>query len=287
MANLRQIRRRIRSVRNTAKVTKAMEMVAASKMRRAQQRVLQGRPYAERLRELLSHLAAQTQGERVPPLLERRPVRRIGLLYITPDRGLCGGLPANQNRAIGQFLLEKRREQVPAEVIAVGRKGRDFMVRYYGELRAVFTNLSDRPGLADTHPISHLVIEDYASGYVDQVFIAYPQFVNVMTQRPVIEQLLPVQPAAVEPHRLVGYIYEPDSREVLEALLPRYVHMQVYHAMLEAIASEQSARMVAMRNATENANSVIEDLTLLMNKVRQETITKELLDIAGGVVALE
>lgn len=285
MPNVRQIRRRIRSVQNTAKVTKAMQMVAASKMRRAQLLTLAGRPYAQKLREVLADLAAQpVEPEELHPLLRVRPVRRIEVLHITPDRGLCGGLTSNLNRTAARFILD---QQVPVSVITVGRKGRDFMVRYGRDVRAVFTDLGDRPGIVDILPIARLVTEDYMSGYADQVLLTFGQFVSTMTQRPAMQRLLPVEPAALERGKAVGYIYEPRSLEVLGALLPRFVEMQVYHAMLESLASEHSARMVAMRNATDAAEEMTEDLTLTLNKARQESITTELLDITGGVVALE
>ncbi|MBF8266905.1 MAG: synthase gamma chain [Dehalococcoidia bacterium] len=286
MPNIRVIRRRIRSVQNTAKVTRAMEMIAASKMRRSQQRLLAGRPYAEMMREVLGHLAAQIgdTGDEVHPLLRRREVKRIEVIHIAPDRGLCGGLNSNLNRAAGRFILD---QGAPVSVVAVGKKARDFMVRSARDVRAVFTDLGDRPSLMDSLSISHLVIQDYASGYADEVYVVYGRFVSTVIQRPFIQKLLPVEPAHLESSLVGGYIYEPNTTEVLGSLLPRFVEMQIYHALLEAIGSEQSARMVAMRNATDSANEMIQDLTLLMNKVRQEAITKELLDIVGGAMALE
>ena len=284
MATIREIRRRIKSVQNTAKVTKAMEMVAASKMRRAQERTIAARPYAEKMRHVLADLAAQhSSDEEIHPLLVQRPVNRIALIHITPDRGLCGGLVASVNRSAAGFILE---QQVPVSVVAVGRKGRDFLVRSGQEVRAEFTNLGDRPSVVDLQPIVHIVIDDYANGLIDEVHISYTQFINTVNQRPVLWRLLPIEPAAIEPGQNVEYIYEPSPSEVLEQLLPRFVEKELYHVILESIASEQSARMVAMRNATDNAKEVIEDLTLTYNKVRQEMITKELLDITGGVVAL-
>jgi len=282
MANIRVIRRRIRSIQSTAKITKAMEMVATSKMRRAQERVLAGRPYAEKIQQVLADLAAQP-GRTVHPLLERREVNRVQAIHITADRGLCGGLNTNMNRSTATFILE---QVAPTVLITVGRKGRQFMVRYGREVRAEFTGISDRPSLLDTVPISRIVIDDYTSGLVDQVYLAYTRFVTTMTQRPVVQQLLPVEPARMERGGEIKYIYEPTSRVVLAELLPRFVEMEVYHAILESIASEQSTRMVAMRNATENANEMIEDLTLVYNKARQEMITRELLDITGGAEAL-
>ncbi|MEE8174529.1 MAG: ATP synthase F1 subunit gamma [Dehalococcoidia bacterium] len=283
MADIRIIKRRIRSIQSTAKITRAMEMIAASKMRRAQERGLAGRPYAERMHMVLADLAAQQQDGALHPLLERRPANRIAMVHITPDRGLCGGLNANINRRTAGFLLERPEPKV---LIAVGRKGRDFMARYGQEIRAEFTQLGDRPSLLDSLPISRVVIDDYSSGFVDVVYLVYARFVTTMVQRPVLEQLLPVEPAPIPAGQNVEYIYEPSSSAVLAELLPRFVEMQLYHAILESIASEQSARMVAMRNATENANELIEDLTLTYNKTRQEMITRELLDITGGAAAL-
>jgi F-type H+-transporting ATPase subunit gamma len=285
MANVRTIRRRIRSVRNTAKITKAMQMIAASKMRRAQLSTFAGRPYAQKILEVLANLMAQpTEAEDIHPLLRKRDVKSIQFIHITPDRGLCGGLVSNLNRAASQFILGSH---VPVSVVTVGKKGRDFMVRSRRDVKAVFTGTPDRPGIADISAIARLAIDDYTSGQVDRVVVSYTEFVNTAVQRPVVEQLLPVQPAELRAGEAVGYIYEPASLQVLGALLPRFVEMQIYHAVLEAIASEQSARMVAMRNATDNANELVDSLTLLMNKVRQEAITKELLDIVGGVAALE
>ena len=285
MASVRQIRRRIRSVENTAKITKAMSMIAASKMRRAQEMALRGRPYSERMRDLLADLAAQPdEDENIHPLLRRRDVERVEIVHITPDRGLTGGLNSNVNRAAAQFALDQSGQ---VSVVAVGRKGRDFMVKYGRDVRAVFTDLGDRPSITDVTPIARLVIDSYSEERVDAVYVSYAEFVSTTSQRPVVQPLLPVVPAELRPQDAVGYIYEPDSLAVLSELLPRFVEMQLYHAVLESVASEQSARMVAMRNATDNANAMVEDLTLAMNKIRQETITRELLDIVGGAAAVQ
>ena len=284
MIPIRLIRRRIRTIKSTAKITKAMEMIAASKMRQAQLRVLAARPYAEKMREVLADLSAQPKGQdEIHPLLQQREVKRIAVINITSDRGLCGGLNANINRRTAGFILEQK---VPVSVVVVGRKGRDFMRRYGREILAEFTQLGDRPTLLDTTPISRVVIDDYTKGIVDEVYLAYTQFISTVNQRPVLWKLLPIEPAQKEQTSNVEYIYEPAPAVVLENLLPRYVEMQVYHAILESIASEQSARMVAMRNATDNANDMINELTLMYNKVRQELITNELLDIAGGIATL-
>jgi len=284
LINIRVIRRRIRGIRGIAKITKAMEMIAALKMRRAQEAGLAGRPYSEKITQVLADLAALPEtGRALHPLLQRRPVTKIAIVHITPDRGLCGGLVTNVNRRTASFILE---QDVPVTLVAVGRKGFDFMRRYGRDIRAEFTQLGDRPSLLDTLPISHIIIDDYTKGVIDLVYLTYARFVSTMVQRPMVQQILPIEPAAIPTAQNVDYIYEPGPAGVLGQLLPRFVEMQVYHAILESIASEQSARMVAMRNATDNATELIEDLTLLYNKARQESITKELLDIVGGAAAL-
>lgn len=285
MATIREIRHRIKSVKNTAKITRAMEMVAASKMKRAQDRTIAGRPYAEKMNVVLAGLAAQRRaGEEIHPLLVQRPVSRIAVIHITPDRGLCGGMVANVNRSLAGFLLQ---QEVPVTSLAMGRRGLDFLLRSRQQVRAQFTRLGDRPSVTDVLPAARVVIDDYAGGLVDEVYISYTRFVSTMSQKPVIWRLLPIEPASLEAGQSVDYIYEPSPGEVLVQLLPRFVEMQLYHAVLESIASEQSARMVAMRNATDNAKELIEELTLSYNKARQEMITEELLDITGGAAALE
>jgi len=285
MPDIRTIRHQIRGVQNIAKITRAMEMVAASKMRRAQERGLAGRPYAERIRQVIADLAALPEaGTVLHPCLACRPITRMTVVHITPDRGLCGGLVANLNRTTAGFLLE---QDVPVTLICVGRRGLDFMRRYGRDIEAEFTGLGDQPSLLDTLPISRIILDDYTNGLIDVVYLAYAEFVSTMVQRPVLKVVLPVEPAAIPTEQNVDYIYEPGPANVLDQLLPRFVEMQVYQAVVESIASEQSARMVAMRNATDNANELIQDLTLVYNKARQESITKELLDITGGAAALE
>lgn len=284
MANIRLIRRRIKGVQSTAKITRAMEMIATLKMRRAQERGLAGRPYSDKISQVLADLAALSRGTEAPhPLLQSRPVNKIAVVHITPDRGLCGGLNANINRLTASFILG---QSVPVTLITVGRKGLEFMRRYNRDIRAEFSQLGDQPNLLDTLPIARIVIDDYTNGVVDQVYLVYTQFISTMVQKPFMKQILPVEPAAIPQAQNVDYIYEPNPAAVLGELLPRFVEMQIYHAILESIASKQSAQMVAMRNATDNANELIEDLTLMYNKARQESITKELLDITGGAAAL-
>jgi F-type H+-transporting ATPase subunit gamma len=260
-----------------------MEMIATSKMRRTQERDLAGRPYSEKIRQVIADLASLSQAEAARhPLLQVRPVTKMVIVHITPDRGLCGGLVTNINRRTSSFIQE---QNMPASLICVGRKGAEFMRRYGRDIRAEFIGLGDRPSYLDTLPVSRIVIDDYTNGVVDAVYVAYSRFVSVLVQRPVMELILPAKPAGPTGQG-VDFLYEPNPRAVLSGLLPRFVEMQVYHAILEAIASEQSARMVAMRNATENAGELIDELTLMYNKARQESITKELLDITGGVEAL-
>jgi ATP synthase F1 subcomplex gamma subunit len=260
-----------------------MEMIATAKMRRTQEQALAGRPYSEQISQVIADLAILPRiGDEHYPLLERREVKRIAIVYITTDRGLCGGLNANLNRLVAKFILE---QSAPVTIIAVGRKGRAFARRSGLNIRAEFSGISDRPTMLETLPISRVVIDDYSNGEVDQVYLAYPRFVTTMLQHPTLEAVLPVEPPEVPPSQKLEYIWEPDPGAVLNQLLPRYMEMQVYHAILELIASEQAARMVAMRNASGNAKEVIEDLILTLNKVRQETITKEICDISGGAEA--
>ncbi|MBH42693.1 MAG: ATP synthase F1 subunit gamma [Dehalococcoidia bacterium] len=286
MANIRTIRNRIRSVQNTAKVTRAMEMIAASKMRRSQQRLTDSRPYADTISQIIGHITAQSGdlGDDVHPLMEQREVRKIRVVHITPDRGLCGGLNGNLNRNLGRFVAGL---ELPLDSVIVGRKGRDFASRSGIEVRSLVMDIGDTPTLSDTQDISEVVIEDYRSGKVDEVYVSYSKFMSTVLQVPTIKKLLPVEPIEVEDGNNSGYIYEPNANQVLDSLLPKFVEVQIYQAILENIGSEHSARMVAMSSATDSANEMIQDLTLLMNKVRQASITTELLDIVGGVAALE
>jgi F-type H+-transporting ATPase subunit gamma len=284
MPDIRKVRRRIRGVQNIAKITRAMEMIAASKMRKAQERGMAGRPYSEKIQQVIADLAALPDIGLQHPLLQRRELKKTLIVHITPDRGLCGGLNANLNRLLAGFIMEQKN---PVGVIAVGRKGRDFSARAGLDVSAEFTGIGDHPAFLDTLPISHIVIENFSKAAVDTVYISYAHFISTLVQKPVMKQLLPVQPAVIPKGQNVDYIYEPGAEAVLGGLLPRFVETEIYHAVMESIASEQSARMVAMRAATDSANELIGDLTLLYNKARQEAITRDLLDITGGVAALE
>ena len=284
MANVQVLRRRIRSIQGTAKICRAMEMIATAKLKRTQQQALAGRPYAEKIYQVIADLAIEPNASGgIPPLLQKREVKKIALIHITTDRGLCGGLNSNLNRMVAKFILE---QDLPITLITVGRKGRVFARSTGLNIYAEFSSISDRVTMRETLPISRVVIDEYSNTEVDMVYLAYPRFVSTMIQKPTIEALLPIEPAKLPPGQVGEYIYEPSPVAVLNELLPRFVEMQVYHAILELIASEQSARMVAMRNASDSANDVIEELTLTLNKVRQETITKEICDISGGAEAL-
>jgi F-type H+-transporting ATPase subunit gamma len=293
MASLRDIRRRIRSVKNTAKITKAMEMVAASRMRRAQQRVIASRPYSEAMRSLISELASVGGGaDTLHPLLVQRPIDTVGVVMITSDRGLAGALNTNVIRRASQLVLEAGEQTKPdsterrdVQLITVGRKGQDFMARRGHRLLGTFTHLGDAPGYMDTVGIARVVMDSYLEGVMDECWIVYPEFVSTLTQRPVAVKLLPIT-ASERITRPVDYIFEPNPREILEQLLPRYVEVSVYQAILEAIASEHSARMIAMRNATDNADELVQGLTLTYNKARQAAITSEVTEIASAAEAM-
>lgn len=303
MPSLRDIRRRIRSVKNTAQITKAMQMVASSKMRRAQERVQQTRPFAEQIRELVSRLASASNedidpsegGQNIGLLTKRPTIRNIGLIVVSPDRGLSGALPSNINRRAATSARELSRQvngqdgQTPkVEFVAVGRKGRDFIVRSQLDMIAEFTNYGDRPTLADARAIAQVATDAFLKGEVDAVYIVYAKFVNTVTQVPTVVQLLPVQPPEREnqddneQNTPKDYIYEPDPTTLFAALLPRYVDVQVYQALLETIASFYSAQMVAMKNATDNAQELVQDLTLTYNKARQSAITTQILEVVAG-----
>lgn len=286
MPSPREIRRRIRSVRNISQITRAMEMVSASKMRRAQQRVLASRPYAERLRAVIADLASlQSDSETLTefPLLAQREVKNSELILMTPDKGLTGPLNSNLIRRASRYVLHEA--GVPVRVIAAGRKGRDFMIRTRQDVVAEFTGLKDNVTLDDLRPIAEVALEDFLSGRVDAVFVVFARYVNALTQVPEVRQILPI----VSPEgggTYTDYIFEPSPAAVLESLLPRFVELQIYQAMLEAIASEHSARMVAMRNASQNARDLVADLSLSYNKARQAQITREVSEIAAGANAL-
>ena len=290
MPSTREIRRRIRSVRNLSQITRAMEMVSASKMRRAQRNVLATRPYADRLRDVMSSLMAREGGSHKGTLLEvRTEVKNVALILITPDRGLAGSLVANILRRTARFVIDEKAKGRNVKVLAIGKKGRDFLNRSGQDLLAEVTKLGDYPKLSDILGVSTNVIQGFLKGEFDEAYIVYSQFVNTLVQRPAVRRILPVEadesttaPASASSN----YNYEPDEDVVLKDLLPRFAEVQIYQALLEAIASEHSARMVAMRNATDNAKDLRRELSLTYNKTRQANITKEVSEIASGAAAL-
>jgi len=288
MATAREIRRRIRSVRNVAQITRAVQMVASSKMRRAQERVVASRPYSDELMRLVARLAKQASEEEDLPLMTSRPVKRVGVVVISPDRGLAGGLPGNINRRVAQLATDLRREvgnsNLPISYVAVGRRGRDFLARTQQPLIAEFTNLGDQPAQADVRAIARAVSDAYIEGDVDRVLLVYPKFVSTVVQTPTVIQLLPVEPPeeAETSGPTPQYIYEPNAAEIFAALLPRYIETLIYQPLLENVASFYSAQMVAMKNATDNATDLVEDLTLTYNKARQTAITTQILEVVAG-----
>jgi F-type H+-transporting ATPase subunit gamma len=292
MPSLRDIRRRIRSVRNTAKITKAMELVAASRLRRAQMRVTAARPYAEAMRALMAELGgiAPAGGEALHPLLVQRDVHNVGVLLVTPDRGLAGALNTNLIRRGTEIILENERTNGQSvQVVTVGRKGQDFLARRGRNLLGTFTGIVDRVRYDDVIPIARVITDSFVSGSIDRAVLVYPRFVSTLTQRPEVVQLLPIErPQASEEQRNehLDYIFEPDPESILEQLLPRYIEVQIYQAILETAASFFSAQMVAMRNATDNANDLVSSLSLTYNKVRQANITREVTEIASAAEAM-
>ena len=289
MANTQDIRRRIKSIRNTAQITKAMQMVAASKMRKAQQHALAGRPYAGLMNKVLVSLQKRTD-PKLHPLLQVRPIKKELVLIISTDKGLAGALNTNLLREAARFEPEK------TGFVVSGRKARQFLVRTKRELLADF-ELKDAPSFVETKPIANFVKDKFLSREVDKVSVLYTHFINTINQTPVVQTLLPISSfdlpqkheesgpdASADP--MVGYTFEPSAEAVLDVMLPYYIHYEVFQMILDARASEHSARMVAMKNATDNANEFIKDLTLEYNKMRQASITTELLEIATAQMAL-
>lgn len=285
MANTRDIRRRIKSVKNIGKVTRAMEAVSASKMRRAQDATMRSRAYAARAAEVMAHLRAQRgPGALLHPLLREDAPGKPAVVLITPDRGLTGGLVLNIIR-FGLRAAEERAGSAPAWV-AVGKKGRDFLARTGADMRASFIAVPDTPSILDATPVARLVLDGFLGGDYSSVHLVYADFQSVVRQRPAFEPLLPIPvPEALETMRS-DFAFEPSPEAVLNEVLPRLVEMQIYQAILEGQASEHAARMVAMRNATDAAKDLVDELTLNLNKARQADITSEILDIAGGAEAL-
>jgi F-type H+-transporting ATPase subunit gamma len=279
MASQRDIRRRITAAKNIKQITRAMQFVAASKLRRAQESTLAARPYSEKIDEVLADVAAVLGGEDHPLLAEPSGGKRL-IVLITTDRGLAGPLNTNTIRFIAREITEGEGD---IAVISVGRKGRDAMRRARVPIDAHFAGYGDKPTFADVLPLARLLSDDFLAGKYGRIDIVFSRFISTLSQRPVSDRLLPIE-AAADTEGIPGnqFIFEPDPRTVLQQLLPRYVATRLFHAVLEAKASEESSRMVAMKNATENAEDLIDDLTLAYNKVRQSNITREMIEIATG-----
>ena len=289
MAGAKEIRTKIKSVKNTQKITRAMEKVAMSKMRKAQERMIQARPYAAKILRTVGHLA-QANPEYKHPFMVEREVKRVAFIVVSSDRGLCGGLNTNLFRATVRGIREWRDKGVEAEYAVIGNKAVSFFKRVGGKVTAQVAHLGDKPHLEQLLGTIKVATDAYRSGTVDRVFLVSNQFVNTMTQKPTIRQLLPLSVAGDE-GSLKGdhpwdYIYEPDAIELLDTVLTRYLESQVYQAVVENSACEQSARMVAMKAATDNAGKIINSLQLAYNKARQASITKELSEIVGGAAAV-
>jgi len=287
MASGKEIRTQIKSIKNTQKITSAMEMVAASKMRRAQDRMKATRPYADKMRNVIGHLA-HAHPEYKHTFMIEREVKRVGFIVISSDRGLCGGLNANAFRATVRNMKELDDQGVEIDVCTIGKKARLFFNRLKGTLRAETSDYGDKPRLEDIIGPVKVMLDAYENGEIDQLFVVYNEFVNTMTQSPQVEQLLPIvaHDAESEIQHHWDYIYEPDSKHVLDGLLMRYIESLVYQGMVENVACEMASRMIAMKSATDNAGDLIDGLELVYNKARQAAITQEISEIVSGASAV-
>lgn len=288
MAGAKEIRSKIASIKNTQKITRAMEMVAASKMRKTQERMRASKPYATKIYNVVRHLARSNSEYRHPFMIDRE-TKRIGLIVVTSDRGLCGGLNANLLRETLRNMKQWQDKGKEIDLCVVGRKGQAFFKRVGGRVLASVDQLGDKPKINDLIGVVKVMIDAFYKGEIDALHIVYNEFVNTMTQKPSIKQLLPL-PQAEEDSKQLGhhwdYIYEPDAKDLLETLLERYIELQTYQGVVENIACEQAAKMIAMKSATDNAGDLIKEFQLAYNKARQAAITQELAEIVGGADAL-
>jgi F-type H+-transporting ATPase subunit gamma len=287
MAGAKEIRTKIKSIKSTQKITKAMEMVAASKMRKAQERMRAARPYATKIRNVISHLAHAYTEYRSPGLVERE-VKRVGLIVVSTDRGLCGGLNTNLFKTVIVAMQQWRNQGVEIDICTIGTKAFQFFRRLKGNIVAHVSHLGDAPRFEDVLGPVKIMADAFAEGRVDAIYLVYNEFVNTMSQKPKIEQLVPVTAEVKEaaPTHRWDYIYEPDPKELIELLLRRYGESVVYQALVENVACEMASRMVAMKSATDNAGALIDELQLIYNKARQASITQELAEIVGGAAAV-
>ncbi len=289
MAGAKEIRSKIASIKSTQKITSAMEKVAVSKMRKAQQRMAASRPYAERIRQVIGHLAKANPEYRHSFMVER-PVKRVGYILVSSDRGLCGGLNINLFKALIKNLKGWRDTGVDAEFCVIGSKGASFFRSYGSNVVAAVSHLGEAPAVKDLIGSIKVMLDKFNDGQLDRLYLASNKFVNTMVQKPTVEQLLPLAPVedanSGVKQGLWDYLYEPDAQQLLDALLVRYVESQVYQSVVENGACEQAARMIAMKNATDNAGQLIKELQLIYNKARQAAITQEISEIVGGAAAV-
>jgi F-type H+-transporting ATPase subunit gamma len=287
MAGAREIRTKIKSVANTRKVTRALEMVSASKIRKAQELMRASRPYARAMRQVIGHIAHATAEYKHPFMITRESVKRVGYIVVTTDRGLCGGLNANLFRRLLTEIREWQDKGVEVDVVAIGSKGTAFFRRLKVNMVGSVTHLGEKPQIAQLIGVIKVMLDAYTAGRVDRLNLAYNDFVNTMTQKATIDPLLPLPPSAelITAHNW-DYLYEPDPETVMEHVLTRYIESLVYQATLENLASEHAARMVAMKSASDNATKAIDSLTLVYNKARQAAITQEISEIVGGAAAV-
>ncbi|TBW30794.1 F0F1 ATP synthase subunit gamma [Azotobacter chroococcum] len=287
MAGAKEIRSKIASIKSTQKITSAMEKVAVSKMRKAQMRMAASRPYAERIRQVIGHLA-KANPEYKHPFMVERPVKRVGYILVSTDRGLCGGLNVNLFKALIKSMKEWHDKGVEADFCVIGNKGASFFRSYGGNVVAAIANLGEEPAIGSLIGSIKVMLDAFHEGRVDRLYLASNKFINTMTQKPVVEQLLPLAASDDEGVQkgTWDYLYEPNAQQLLDALLVRYIESQVYQAVVENGAAEQAARMIAMKNATDNAGELISDLQLVYNKARQAAITQEISEIVGGAAAV-
>jgi F-type H+-transporting ATPase subunit gamma len=286
MSGAKEIRTKIASIKSTQKITKAMQMVAASKMRRAQERMQATRPYAEKIQNVISHLA-HAHPEYHHPFLAEREARRVGVIIVSTDRGLCGGLNINLFKQVITSMKHWHTDGIDIDLTLIGSKSNAFFKRLGGNVVATAVGLGDAPSIIELIGTVKVMLDAYAEARIDRLYVAYNKFINTMTQQPVLEQLIPVhggEDKELESHW--DYIYEPDSKPVMDALMVRYIESLVYQGVVDNLACEQAARMVAMKSATDNADSLIEELQLIYNKARQAAITQEISEIVGGAAAV-
>jgi F-type H+-transporting ATPase subunit gamma len=286
MAGAKEIRSKIASIKSTQKITSAMEKVSVSKMRKAQMRMAAGRPYSQRIRQVIGHLANATTEYRHPFMVER-PVKRVGYIVVSTDRGLCGGLNMNLFKALVKDMSANREQEIEIDLCVIGTKGAGFFRHYGGNVVAAISHIGEEPAINDLIGLVKVMVDAYLGGRIDRLYMVSNKFINTMVQKPAVEQLIPLvadEDQALKHHW--DYLYEPDAKQLLDGLLVRYLESQIYQGVVENSACEQAARMIAMKSATDNAGELISSLQLIYNKARQAAITQEISEIVGGAAAV-